>query len=265
MPVTIARLTPVAFALLGSARAACAAAAQSAPAAAGSRRGVARTGAQAGAAARSADDHPACAAVRDRPVDARRRSRRRRSGAPRARATKARYSCAPTASRARRTNPIEASGKVELRTRRETVLADWLRYDFLDRRNLGQRRRPDPVRLRLDHRAGSQVQARHGNGLLRVAAVLRRARTTRAAARRRSGSRAPITTKPPTRATRRASRRARIGTSAWASSRSTRRGWWAPATTRRCISSARPSSIRRGSSFRCRTSASPGSSRRRRA
>jgi len=27
---------------------------------------------------------------------------------------------------------VEASGKVELRTRRETVLADWLRYDFVD-------------------------------------------------------------------------------------------------------------------------------------
>src|SRR6185295_3614400 len=27
---------------------------------------------------------------------------------------------------------VEASGKVELRTRTETVLADWLRYDFVD-------------------------------------------------------------------------------------------------------------------------------------
>ena len=43
-----------------------------------------------------------------------------------------------------------------------------------DRRDLGQGRRADPVWPRLDRRARSQVQARHGNGLLRLAAVLRR-------------------------------------------------------------------------------------------
>ncbi len=59
--------------------------------------------------------------------------RRRRAPAAAARVPPrraARSSCAPIASKAPASKSIEASGKVELRTRRETVLADWLRYDF---------------------------------------------------------------------------------------------------------------------------------------
>ena len=53
-----------------------------------------------------------------------------RARAARLPSTAARSSCARIASKAPASNAIEASGKVELRTRRETVLADWLRYDF---------------------------------------------------------------------------------------------------------------------------------------
>src|SRR6185436_290672 len=80
---------------------------------AGTLRGAARAGAQTGAAPRCADDRAAPVAVHGTTFD---------EGAIFMRADRIEGSADKS---------IEASGKVELRTRRETVLADWLQYDFL--------------------------------------------------------------------------------------------------------------------------------------
>ena len=117
---------------------------------------------------------------------------------------------------------VEAAGKVELRTRRETVLADWLRYDFAIDEIWGK----GDVLLRrgIDWITGpgSEVQARHRDRLLHSPRfyVGENGARGNAAEIRFSG---PTATRSPTRATRPASRRARTGTSGWTSSRSTRR------------------------------------------
>ena len=92
---------------------------------AGDRCGVARAGAQAGAAARPAarGSPPALPSAGNLPPAAPPRPRRRPSdGAIFLRADRIEGTAEQF---------VEASGKVELRTRRETVLADWLRYDFV--------------------------------------------------------------------------------------------------------------------------------------
>ena len=228
-----------------------AAAAQSARSA-GDRCGAARTGAEAGAAARPAAGLPATAGGRQpaavagrgavpgrRDLHARRPRRRHRRKIRRG-LRQGRVAHAPRDG---------ARGLAALRLRR--------------RRDLGQGRRADPPRHRLDHRTRAALQARRGNRILRLAALLHRRERF---ARKRGGD--PLRGPRPlrgdaTRATRPASRRARTGISGWTSSRSTGRGWSARATMRRSISSARRSSIRRGSSFRCRASANRAFSRRR--
>ncbi len=80
---------------------------------------------------------------------------------------------------------VEASGQVELRSRRETVLADFLSYDFETqeihgRGNVLLRQGNDFVRG-----PGAQVQARHRDRRVRVAAVP--GRRDRRARRRRQG------------------------------------------------------------------------------
>ena len=89
----------------------------------------------------------------------------------------ARSTCAPIGSKARGDKRVEASGKVELRTRRETVLADWLTYDIEKRRDLGERRSHAAQGPRLDQRSRGQVPARARDRLLRRAALPYLART----------------------------------------------------------------------------------------
>ena len=166
IPRMIPRLAPIAFAV-ATLLAPHAAAAQSAATAAGNRCGVARARAQAGAAARSAAGQSAAAAVRRQPApgavrargwrlpDGRhlpaRRPRRRHRRAVRRGLRQGRVAHAPR---------DRARGLAALR--------------FRQRRDLGQGRRADPPGHRLDHRPRSPLQARHRDGILHLAALLRR-------------------------------------------------------------------------------------------
>ena len=197
MPVTMLRLTPVAFALLASARAARGRGAVGGTARRTSTRALpSRASRRRRGSSRRRSPRPRCRRARRR----RRRSRRHvgRAGAPRPEDAGAVFLRADrlegTADKS-----IEASGKVELRTRRETVLADWLRYDFVNDEIWAKGDVADPPRPRLDHRARSQVPARHGNGLLRLAALLRRRERL---ARQRDGD--PVRGPRPLRGVRRA-------------------------------------------------------------
>ena len=200
---------------------------------------------------------------RARPVARRRRppARGRAVGADDA----ARSSCAPIASKAIGEKTVEASGKVELRTRRETVLADWLHYDVDDQTiwakgNVTLRQGIDWITG-----PGAQVQARHGDRLLHVAALLHRRGRRRAATPSEIRFTGPDTLRGDRRAlhdVRRAA--ATTGTSRRASSRSTAAQGRHRARRDACYFFGRADrSTRRGSSFRCRTSASRASSRRR--
>ena len=86
---------------------------------------------------------------------------------------------------------VEATGKVELRTRRDTVLADWLRYDFAQQEVWAQGRCRHPARHRLDERPGASLQARHRDGILHDRRCSSSARRAGAAARRNSRSSGP--------------------------------------------------------------------------
>ena len=142
----------------------------------------------------------------------RRRRRRGRRGRPR---SAARSSCAPIVSKATASKSIEASGKVELRTRRETVLADWLRYDVANDEIWAK----GDVTLRrgLDWISGPEVKFKREReiGYFDVAALLHRREPARAARRRKSASRVPTMYEATRRAaTRAASRRTTTGTCA---------------------------------------------------
>ena len=158
---------------------------------------------------------------------------------------------------------VEASGKVELRTRRETVLADWLAYDFDDRR---------------DPRATATSLLRQGIDWITGPGAAASSATPRPASSTsprfyvgengargdaaRDHLRRPGSLRGHRRAaTRPASRRARTGSCATRRARA-RHGAQGRHRARRdgATSSACRCSTRRGSSSRCRTIASPASS-----
>ena len=155
---------------------------------------------------------------------------------------------------------IEASGKVELRTRRETVLADWLALRRRDRRGQGK----GNVMLRRHRRiSGPEVSSSAARDrLLRPPQLLHR---REGVARRGGGDplRGPRSLRGPDAAAyttcvapqrRLVPARGEIEIDTRARS--------APRMMRGSTSWACRCSTRRGSSFRCRTSASPGFSRR---
>ena len=101
--------------------------------------------------------------------------------------------------RGRRAARGDGRGNVELRTRRETVLADWLPTTSIDGRGPRQGQRHAAQGHRLDHRPRGQLPARHARpAISTIAARSRSARPARAATRSRSASPAPTTTRSPT-------------------------------------------------------------------
>ena len=128
------------------------------------------------------------------------------------------------------------------------------------RRDLAQGRRADAPRHRLDHRAGARASSASTETGFFTSPTLLRRRERRA--RQRGGDH--VRRPRPLRGHRRALHDLRRAARGLVPPDGRARGrhdaaWSAPGTTRRCASSARRSSIRRGSSFRCRTSASRAS------
>ena len=241
MPVTIARLTPVAFALL-ELLAPHAAAAQSTDGAAGSSRRRCRNRRSSRRRGSLRRAHPARAAVA--PARQRLAAKRRIAAAAPAAARPADEGRDIPARRPHRRLVGKIHRSLRARSscarRRETVLADWLRYDFLTDEIWGKG--DVLIRYGFDWITGPEVKFKRGTetGFFASPQVLRRGERL---ARQRGGDqvRGPRSLRSYRRALHDVRRAARgLVPPTWASSRSTRRGWWAPATTRRCISSARP-------------------------
>ena len=138
--------------------------------------------------------------------------------------------------RRRRRATIEAAGKRRAAhaprdgARRLAVVRPW------QGRDLGQGQRHAAARLRLDHRPGAQVQARHARSASSTAPRFFIAENdAQRRRRRRSASPGPTSTRRPTRATRRCvAPQQRLVPAQRASSRSTRCARSAPRTTRAC-------------------------------
>ncbi len=157
---------------------------------------------------------------------------------------------------------VQASGKVELRTRRQTVLADWLHYDFSTEEvwakgNVVIRRGTDTITgPEAKFKRTDETGVSHPAGL-----SYRRERVTR----RRQGIAVPRREQVPDHghgATRPASPATTTGTSRPVKSTSIARAWSERRTTQASSSRGRPYSARPPSTFRCRTIANPDFSHR---